>query len=57
MYRNNTDKSSALTAYQVMRRERPAVAWEDVAIAVIREAALVEQVSWQGTGIPYHCCQ
>ena len=30
-------------AYKVMRRERPAGAWEDVATAVITEATLVEQ--------------
>lgn len=30
-------------AYRVMRRERPAGAWEDVATAVITEATLVEQ--------------
>ena len=30
-------------AYKVMRRERPAGAWEDVATAVISEATLVEQ--------------
>jgi len=31
------------SAYKVMRRERPAGAWEDVATAVITEATLVEQ--------------
>jgi len=30
-------------AYKVMRRERPAGSWEDVATAVITEATLVEQ--------------
>jgi len=30
-------------AYKVMRRERPAGAWEEVATAVISEATLVEQ--------------
>ncbi len=30
-------------AYKVMRRERPAGAWEDIATAVITEATLVEQ--------------
>ena len=30
-------------AYKVMRRERPAGPWEDVATAVITEATLVEQ--------------
>lgn len=30
-------------AYKVMRRERPAGAWEDVATAVLTEATLVEQ--------------
>ncbi|OQY07911.1 MAG: hypothetical protein B6I25_00665 [Planctomycetales bacterium 4572_13] len=30
-------------AYRVMRRERPAGSWEDVATAVISEATLVEQ--------------
>lgn len=33
----------APSAYKVMRRERPAGAWEDVATAVISEATLVEQ--------------
>ncbi len=33
----------APAAYKVMRRERPAGAWEDVATAVITEATLVEQ--------------
>ena len=33
----------AAAAYKVMRRERPAGAWEDVATAVISEATLVEQ--------------
>ncbi len=33
----------AASAYKVMRRERPAGAWEDVATAVITEATLVEQ--------------
>ena len=33
----------APNAYKVMRRERPAGAWEDVATAVISEATLVEQ--------------
>jgi len=33
----------APSAYKVMRRERPAGAWEDVATAVITEATLVEQ--------------
>ena len=33
----------APSAYRVMRRERPAGAWEDVATAVISEATLVEQ--------------
>ncbi len=32
-----------LAAYKVMRRERPAGAWEEVATAVISEATLVEQ--------------
>jgi len=31
------------SAYKVMRRERPAGAWEDAATAVISEATLVEQ--------------
>ena len=31
------------SAYKVMRRERPAGAWEEVATAVISEATLVEQ--------------
>jgi len=30
-------------AYKVMRRERPAGAWEEIATAVISEATLVEQ--------------
>ena len=33
----------APNAYKVMRRERPAGAWKDVATAVITEATLVEQ--------------
>ncbi len=33
----------APAAYKVMRRERPAGAWQDVATAVITEATLVEQ--------------
>ncbi len=33
----------AAAAYKVMRRERPAGAWEEVATAVISEATLVEQ--------------
>jgi len=33
----------APAAFRVMRRERPAGAWEDVATAVITEATLVEQ--------------
>jgi len=33
----------APSAYRVMRRERPAGPWEDVATAVITEATLVEQ--------------
>jgi hypothetical protein len=33
----------APSAYKVMRRERPAGAWEDVGTAVITEATLVEQ--------------
>ena len=33
----------APAAFKVMRRERPAGAWEDVATAVITEATLVEQ--------------
>jgi len=33
----------APSAYRVMRRERPAGAWEDVGTAVITEATLVEQ--------------
>jgi hypothetical protein len=33
----------APSAYKVMRRERPAGAWEDVATVVITEATLVEQ--------------
>ena len=33
----------APSAYKVMRRERPAGAWQDVATAVITEATLVEQ--------------
>jgi len=33
----------APAAYKVMRRERPAGAWEEVATAVISEATLVEQ--------------
>ena len=32
-----------VSAYKVMRRERPAGAWEEVATAVISEATLVEQ--------------
>ena len=31
------------SAYKVMRRERPAGAWEETATAVITEATLVEQ--------------
>ena len=31
------------SAYKVMRRERPAGSWEEVATAVISEATLVEQ--------------
>lgn len=38
-------------AYKVMRRERPAGAWEDMATAVITEAALVEQP--QGKELEY----
>jgi len=33
----------AVSAYRVMRRERPAGPWEDVATAIISEATLVEQ--------------
>lgn len=33
----------AVAAYKVMRRERPAGPWEEVATAVISEATLVEQ--------------
>ena len=33
----------AVSAYRVMRRERPAGVWEEVATAVISEATLVEQ--------------
>jgi len=33
----------AVSAYKVMRRERPAGPWEEVATAVISEATLVEQ--------------
>lgn len=32
-----------VSAYKVMRRERPAGPWEDVATAVISEATLVDQ--------------
>ena len=35
--------SGAVSAYKVMRRERPAGPWEDAATAVITEATLVEQ--------------
>ena len=38
-------------AYRVMRRERPAGPWEDVATAVITEATLVEQP--RGTEFEY----
>jgi len=34
---------SAAAAYKVMRRERPAGPWEEVATAVVSEATLVEQ--------------
>ena len=33
----------APSAYRVMRRERPAGPWEDVATAIITEATLVDQ--------------
>ncbi len=36
-------EGGAAAAYKVMRRERPAGAWEDAATAVITEATLVEQ--------------
>ena len=36
-------EGGAVSAYKVMRRERPAGSWEDVATAVISEATLVEQ--------------
>ena len=36
-------EGGAVSAYKVMRRERPAGPWEDVATAVISEATLVEQ--------------
>ncbi len=36
-------KGGAAAAYKVMRRERPAGPWEEVATAVISEATLVEQ--------------
>ena len=42
----------APSAYKVMRRERPAGAWEDVATAVITEATLVEQP--KGKELEYH---
>lgn len=32
-----------MNAYKVMRRERPAGPWEEVATAVVSEATLVEQ--------------
>jgi len=41
----------APAAYKVMRRERPAGPWEDVATAVISEATLVEQP--QGKELEY----
>ena len=37
------DGGCSSAAYKVMRRERPAGAWEEVATAVITEATLVEQ--------------
>ena len=36
-------EGGVVSAYKVMRRERPAGAWEEVATAVISEATLVEQ--------------
>jgi len=36
-------EGGAVSAYKVMRRERPAGPWEEVATAVITEATLVEQ--------------
>ena len=39
----NNGKTPKPAAYKVMRRKRPAGAWEDVATAVITEATLVEQ--------------
>jgi len=36
-------EGGAVSAYKVMRRERPAGPWEDVATAVVSEATLVEQ--------------
>lgn len=36
-------EGGAVSAYKVMRRERPAGPWEEVATAVISEATLVEQ--------------
>jgi len=36
-------EGGAVSAYKVMRRERPAVSWEEVTTAVISEATLVEQ--------------
>jgi len=39
-------------AYKVMRRERPAGPWEEVATAVISDATLVEQP--KGKELEYH---
>ncbi len=36
-------EGGAVSAYKVMRRERPAGSWEEVATAVISEATLVQQ--------------
>ena len=42
----------AVSAYKVMRRERPEGAWQEVATAVISEATLVEQP--KGKELEYH---
>ena len=36
-------EGGAVSAYKVMRRERPAGPWEEIATAVISEATIVEQ--------------
>ena len=37
------DEGGAVAAYRVQRRERPAGAWQDVAMAVVTTASLTEQ--------------